>query len=69
MAIKHKYRICIETWNDDGCCCPCYGLKCGAFVIRFISTDRRFVELLAVFLNRLEADPERALDIIELMLP
>ncbi len=69
MATKDIYRICIEVWNEDGCSCPCYGLKRGAFVIRFISTDRHFVGQLAALLNRLQADPERALEIIELLLP
>ena len=69
MAKEKKYRLTCETWREDGCCCPCYGLQCCGFAIRCISTDRDFVEMLCSILNHLQAGPERAIDLIERLLP
>ena len=69
MEKEKRYQVCWDIWSEDGCCCPCYGLKRGEFRIRFISTDRAFVAQTASLLNRLQAEPEKALDIIEQLLP
>ena len=63
------YAVICEEWTEEDSRCPCYGLRYGTFTIHFISTDRRFVEHLAAILNRLQAGPEQALDMIEHLLP
>ena len=69
MEKDRKYRLTRETWREDGHHRPCYGLQCCGFGIRCISTDRDFVEMLCSLLNHLQAEPERAIDLVEQLLP
>ena len=64
-----RYDIYCEEWREEDTVLPCYGLVCGGYRIRFISTDRPFVAQVASLLNRLQATPEKALEIIEQLLP
>lgn len=66
---KYRYELCCEEWSEEGISCPCYGLVCEEVTIHYISTDREFVEQLASELNRINADPETAKEIVEDKLP
>ena len=65
MAKKeYRYKICCEEWTEDGESCPCYGLVCEDVTIHYISPDKEFVEQLATELNEINADPEKAKEIL-----
>ncbi len=66
---KELYSVCVEELDCDGEVCQCFGLSRGSHSIRHISTDRKFVELLAGLVNRLDMEPARVHDLLEHLLP
>ncbi|MBP5749646.1 MAG: hypothetical protein J6X24_02540 [Firmicutes bacterium] len=69
MKKDQTYRIICEEWNEEGVTCPCYGLVCEDLQIHYVSPDRELVERIADALNDGQTDPERALEVVESMLP
>ena len=66
---KKEYRVCCEELICEEGTFLTYGMARETDVIRDISTDRIFVEMITELVNRLQLDPQRAKALIEQLLP